>query len=135
MAQNARARAKLTVKINTSKVNKVKKELADALEKTGDDLMDDLIESQMMPYETGSLQRSLKVDKSTSSQGRVAVVTDSPHAKHVYYDPDVSISRKINKNARAHWYGSYIRGNKKEFFMNTFEKNFKRGRGKWVRKK
>ena len=118
---------KVTSKVNNAKLKQINGNATIALIKTGDALKTDLIQSQTMPFKTGALQnRSTFLDDSQSYQGIVKVVTDTPYARRLYFNPEFNFSKDANPNAGGMWFEPYIDGNKKDFVKETF-KGFMKG--------
>lgn len=94
----------------------------DCLWKTAEALHTDVVQSQVMPRDTGDMQ-----NKFTSVQkvGKKAykLLTTRPYAKWVYFNPEnKKIHKEKNPNARDHWLEPYISGDKKNYIYETFMK-------------
>ena len=75
-----------------------------ALEKTGDFVLGDVVEKQVMPFDTGFMQNeSTYVNKSQSKQGKVSVVTSTPYARRLYFHPEYNFRKDNNPNAKGKW--------------------------------
>lgn len=123
------ANVHLQIKINPNAVQAISKMLTTAAVKTMEDLKDDLITSQTMPFDVGTMQNAdtfCTVRKEGDSI-RGALVTGSPYARYQYY----GISRKgnalnyqtvNNPNAGAHWLNPYLDG---AFLKEAFKRNIK----------
>ena len=71
---------KSSVKLNMTRINELTQAAVTALEKTGEALHTEVVQAQVMPFDTGHLQEDATfVDYSESSQGKVSLVI-SPEA-------------------------------------------------------
>lgn len=119
---------KVTSKVNTAKLKQINSDAEICLLKTADALKTDLVQSQTMPFETGTLQnRSTFVDDSQIKQGVAKVVSDTPYARRLYFHPEFNFKKNANPNAGGMWFEPYINGNKKDFVKKTF-KEFMKGK-------
>ena len=72
-------RVKSSVKLNMARINELTQAAVTALEKTGEALHTEVVQAQVMPFETGHLQEDATfVHYSESSQGKVSLVTSTP---------------------------------------------------------
>ena len=75
-----------------------------ALEKTGDFVLGDIVEKQVMPFDTGFMQNeSTYVNKSQSKHGKVSIVTSTPYARRLYFHPEYNFRKDNNPNAKGKW--------------------------------
>ena len=75
-----------------------------ALEKTGDKVLDHVVEKQVIPFDTGTLQNeSTFVDKSKSTEGHVHVVSSTPYARRLYFHPEYNFQKGNNPHAKGKW--------------------------------
>lgn len=87
---------KSTVKLNMAKIHKLTRASVTALERTAEALHTEVVQAQVMPFETGHLQEDATfVDYSESSQGKVSLVTSTPYARRLYYHPEYKFSRQM----------------------------------------
>lgn len=56
----------------------------------------------------GQLQGSIFVDRTESSSGKVAVVSNTPYARRLYFHPEYRFFRGTNKRAGGEWYKPYL---------------------------
>lgn len=112
---------KVTSKVNNAKLRQINSSSEIALIKTADALKTDLIDSQTMPFDKGTLQnRSTFVDDSQSYKGVVSVVSDTPYARRLYFHPEFVFKTTKNPNAGGMWFEPYIDGEKKDFVKEKF---------------
>lgn len=120
---------KLTeVKLNTANLKAIEGLAEQCLIKTAETVFGDLQDSQTMPFDTGELQnRSTFVDASQASKGKVAVVSDTPYARRLYFHPEYNFNQDKNPNAGGEWFEPYINGAKKDYAQKVFEHLMKKG--------
>jgi len=94
-----------TITINTDVINGITKKAVRALEKTGDALMGQVKNAQVMPFDTGTLQNdSTYLDRSRSAQGIVTIVSATPYARRLYFHPEYHFQRTYNIAAGGKWF-------------------------------
>ena len=83
---------KSTIKIDQGKIRKLTRASITALEKTAEAVHTEIVQTQVMPRDTGALQNeSTFVDYSNSSQGSCSIVSDTPYARRLYYHPEYEL--------------------------------------------
>lgn len=99
------ARVSSSVKLNWSVIKRLDQAAIQALEKTGEWLHTEVIQATVMPRDTGTMQNeSTFVDYSGSVRGSVALVTSTPYARRLYFNPEsVHIHTEKNPAAKDHW--------------------------------
>lgn len=119
---------KSTVRLNMPVIKRLDGAAVLALELTADAIHTDLQQSQTMPYQTGNLQNeSTFVDTSESKKGYVALVSNTPYARRLYFHPEYDFSTDENPNAGGEWYNPYLKGGEKEdFAQKTYAKLYRR---------
>ena len=82
---------------------------------------------RQVKYHGGTLQNVRTfVDDSKVKKGNVKVISDTPYARKVYFDPEINIQQEENKNAKQYWWEDYISGSKKELPLKFLQKSIKR---------
>lgn len=115
--------SKIKVNWNFGAVRQVEQAVATALEQTAQSVITDVVDEQVMPMDTGTLQNSSTfVETSESSTGVVGIISDTPYARRLYYHPEYSFRTSENKNAGGKWFQPWIDGDKKEFAADAFAK-------------
>lgn len=85
-----------------------------ALEMTGDYVLDDVINAQVVPFgdsfehggnthQGGTLQESGYVNKKQSSQGHVMTTFNTTYARRLYFHPEYNFRTTDNPNAKGKW--------------------------------
>ena len=109
---------KSSVKLNMARINELTQAAVTALEKTGEALHTEVIQAQVMPFDTGHLQGDATfVDYSESSQGKVSLVASTPYARRLYYHPEYNFQTDENPNAKGHWFEYWLPGGNKADFV------------------
>lgn len=97
--------------------------MATALEQTAQAVLEDVEKEQVMPKDTGTLsEASTFLYDAESRTGVVAIVSDMPYARRLYYHPEYNFRTSENKNAGGKWFQPWIDGDKKEFAADAFAK-------------
>lgn len=114
---------KIKVNWNFGAVRQVEQAVATALEQTAQAVLADVVDAQVMPMDTGTLQNaSTFVYDAESRTGVVAIVSDAPYAHRLYYHPEYNFRTSENKNAGGKWLQSWLDGDKKDFADDAFAK-------------
>jgi hypothetical protein len=125
---------KVKTTMNTQALAKLSTASRQALEMTGQQVLNDLRNSQTMPFDTGNLQNdSTYLDDSKSSSGQVSVVSDTPYARRLYFHPEYDFQKGKNPNAGAGWFDPYIDGNKAKKVKQWFKEFVKRNGGGYIK--
>lgn len=119
---------KSTVKLNLSRMKQLTQAAVTALELTGEALHTEVVQSQVMPFDTGNLQNeSTFVDYSDSAQGKVTLVSSTPYARRLYYHPEYAFQTDENPFASGEWYEPWLPGGISENFApDAFKKFYKK---------
>lgn len=130
----------MKITFNKTNLKKINQTMQDILLDTAEAVKTDLIQSQTMPfgktrknkagkvvYQGGTLQNdSTFVDDKRVIRGIVSIVSDTPYARKVYFDPEITIQQEENPNAKQYWFEDYISGNKKELPFKYYRKMVRR---------
>ena len=117
----------MKVTFNIKNINRINDIAKLALVDTAEAIKTDLIQSQTMPFDSGVMQNdSTFVDDKRIIKGIARLVTDTPYARKVYFDPDINIKQVKNPNAKQYWYEDYISGGKKNLPLKYFQQMLKR---------
>lgn len=118
---------KVTFKFNAENKNIKALEQAQkrALAMTAEALKTDIVASQIVPKQTGELERSAFIDESQLEKLVISLIYDTPYARRLYWHPEYNFRTDKNPNAQGKWLEVYITGEKKDFVKNTYMKFFK----------
>ncbi|HEY5523234.1 MAG TPA: hypothetical protein VIK21_08590 [Desulfuromonadaceae bacterium] len=100
-----------------------------AIEQAGEAVRGDLIISQTMPFDKGTLQNE-NTFLAPVIDSKTRLITMGPQARRLYYNPDYNFQRGKNPNAGARWLDPYLAGGEKEGkFREYFAKFMKKELG------
>ncbi len=137
------------VTINQSKIAQLNNAAIAALEQTAEGLHNEVVQAQVMPLDTGTLQNeSTFVDTSKSAQGKVSIVSSTAYARRLYCHPEYHFHQEaweeeiksggdgknviikkhenVNPNAQGEWFKPWIDGEQKDYVTQAFATNYKR---------
>ena len=119
---------KSTVKMNMPKIRQLTDAAVKALEMTAEALHTEVVQAQVMPFDTGNLQNeSTFVDYSNSGSGKVTLVSSTPYARRLYYHPEYNFQKNENPKAGGEWYNNWLPGGKQEdFAAKAFSEFYKK---------
>ncbi|ANU47758.1 hypothetical protein ADH76_18735 [Enterocloster clostridioformis] len=119
---------KSTVKMNFPRIKQLTQAAVTALEMTAKALYTEVVQAQVMPFETGNLQNeSTFVDYSESKQGKVTLVSSTPYARRLYYHPEYNFQTDENPLAGGEWYEPWLPGGvSQDFARNAFKRLYKK---------
>lgn len=117
-----------TVKINMGTIRRLTKASITALEQTAEALHTEVVQAQVMPRDTGTLQNdSTFVDYRESNSGIASIVSSTPYARRLYFHPEYHFDKGENPNAKGRWYEDWLPGGKHEdFCQKAFAELYKR---------
>ncbi len=106
---------KSTVKFDWGAIRQLEAAQITALEQTAEYLHTEVVQAQVMPFDTGNLQNeSTFVDDSKSKEGKVTIVHNTPYARRMYYHPEYHFQKHENPNAGGKWYDDWLPGGSRE---------------------
>lgn len=112
---------KVTSKINRTNLKIMNSLMQKNLIKAVDAMKTDIVQSQVMPFDTGNMQnRSTFIDEKNVKKGYVLLVVDTPYARRLYFHPEYTFKTDKNANAQGEWFEPWISGNKKKFLSMSF---------------
>ena len=120
-------KVKSTVRMNFPRIRQLEQAQITALEQTAEALHTEVVQAQVMPFDTGTLQNEgTFVDYSESRQGKVSIIANTPYARRLYFHPEYHFQTKENPNARGKWYSDWLPGGKKsDFAIDTYKRIYK----------
>lgn len=111
---------KVYSKINSKNLSSLEQKMIKNLIKSVDALKTDVVNSQVMPFDTGQMQnRSMFIDDKNAKK-YVLLKVDTPYARKIYFHPEYNFRKEKNANAQGQWFVPWITGNKKMFLRITF---------------
>lgn len=124
----------LKITINKTLLKKLEdKGLEKTMEDTGNGVIRSIKLTQKVPYDTGKLEKSIKLKTRKNNRGQVifTIEFETPYARRLYYHPEYHFQTKHNKNAQAYWLEEYRghRGKGQDKIKNLFIKHYKKNGG------
>lgn len=117
----------MKITFNTKNIRMINEEAKLALVETAEAIKTDLIQSQTMPFDTGTMQNdSTFVDDKRIIKGVAKIVVDTVYSRKVYFDPEIHINQEKNPNAKQYYFEDYISGNKKDLPIKYFKRAIQR---------
>lgn len=105
-----------TVKMNFPRIKQLTQAAVIALEQTAENLHTEIVQSQVVPRDTGALQGE-----------KVSLVHEGPYARRLYYHPEYNFRMDENPNAKGHWFEDWEAGGRKaEFAPKVFKQIYKK---------
>lgn len=119
---------KSTVKLNVPRIRELTDAVTQALERTGEALHTEVVQAQIMPFDTGHLEEDATfVDYSKSIWGKVTIVSNTPYARRLYYHPEYHFQTDENPFASGEWYSPWLPGGiSADFAQKAFKRFYKR---------
>lgn len=88
--------------------------VTEALEMAGSLLYSDLVLSQTVPFDTGTLQNVFTyVDYDAAKEGKIRLISKGPYARRLYFNPQYNFRRDKNLHAGGRWFDPYLAGHAK----------------------
>lgn len=123
-------KASSKIKLDFGKIRALTQATKDALEQTAEALHTEVVQAQVMPFDTGALQGdNTFVDSSDIDQGLVVLVSSTPYARRLYFHPEYHFRTDENPNAKGEWYEDWLPGGKYEKFASEAFKKFYKKEG------
>ncbi|WP_352420734.1 hypothetical protein [Proteiniborus sp.] len=108
---------KLNVQLNQTNIKKIQEAAIKALPLTMEAMKTEINNMQVVPKETGDLERSAEV---TAEDNKGVLSYNRPQARRLYYHPEYDFRTDKNPNAQGRWLDSFIHGDKKKWLTDTF---------------
>lgn len=113
------------IKMNLPRIRQLTQAAVTALELTGEALHTEVVQAQVMPFDTGHLEEdSTFVDYTDSKRGKVTLVSSTPYARRLYYHPEYDFQTDENPHAGGEWYEPWLPGGISEDFCKKAYKQF-----------
>ena len=99
------------IKINTQRLRELSQAQVTALEKTAEALHTEVVQAQVMPFDTGNLQNdNTFVDYTYSKAGRARIISTTPYARRLYFHPEYNFQTYENPFAGGEWFNPWLPG-------------------------
>ena len=107
------------IKLNMPVVKQIERAKQQALEQTGDALLTEVKNAQVMPFDTGNLQNENTFEDCAQSwNGTVKIVSSTPYARRLYFHPEYNFSREENIAAGGKWFSPWLEGGTRQNFCS-----------------
>lgn len=107
------------IKLNMPAVKQLDKAKVAALRMTGDALLTQVKNTQVMPFDTGNLQNENTFEDCAQSwNGTVKIVSSTPYARRLYFHPEYNFSREENIAAGGKWFSPWLAGGTRQNFCS-----------------
>lgn len=122
---------KSSVTLNLPRIRQLTQAAITALEQTGEALHTEVVQAQVMPFETGHLEEDATfVDYSDSADGLVRIVSSTPYARRLYYHPEYNFQTDENPFAGGEWFEPWLPGGvSQDFAKDAFKRFYKKAGG------
>ncbi len=122
---------KSSVTLNLPRIRQLTQAAITALEQTGEALHTEVVQAQVMPFDTGHLQEDATfVDYSDSADGLVRIVSSTPYARRLYYHPEYNFQTDENPFAGGEWFEPWLPGGvSQDFAKDAFKRFYKKAGG------
>ncbi|MDB2033788.1 hypothetical protein PMZ84_21520 [[Clostridium] symbiosum] len=121
-------KATSTVKMNFPRIKQLTQAAVTALEMTAEALHTEVVQAQVMPFDSGHLEEDASfVDYKESGQGKVTLVSSTPYARRLYYHPEYDFQTDENPFAGGEWYEPWLSGGvSQDFAKNAFKRFYRK---------
>lgn len=117
------------IKINTHRLRELSQAQVTALEKTAEALHTEVVQAQVMPFDTGNLQNdNTFVDYTYSKTGRARIVSTTRYARRLYFHPEYNFQTYENPFAGGEWFNPWLPGGLYQDFAQKHLRNCTEGR-------
>lgn len=122
---------KSSVTLNLPRIRQLTQAAITALEQTGEALHTEVVQAQVMPFDTGHLEEDATfVDYSDSADGLVRIVSSTPYARRLYYHPEYNFQTDENPFAGGEWFEPWLPGGvNQDFAKDAFKEFYKKAGG------
>ena len=103
-----------------------------ALVRTGEDVINDIVEADIVPFALGTMERTLRpLDVSEINNLTIRIHSDTPYARRLYFHPEYNFHREPwaggegNPNAQAYWFEPWINGARSGFVKDCMAYHLK----------
>lgn len=119
---------RFNIKYKAAVIKGLEKAAQDSLFLTGEALHSEVVQAQVMPFDTGTMQNTAtSVQKLNKDHVQLQTVTD--YAARLYYHPEYNFQKTSNPNAKGRWLDDWLTGKNKDFCQETFAKIYKKRGG------
>lgn len=119
------------IKLNFGTIAKLDNNAKKALEQTTDALLTEVKNSEVMPFDFGTLQNENTFsDDTLSKNGKTKIISNTPYARRLYFHPEYNFNREENTFAGGEWFEPWLKGGiRQNFCRDTFTQIYRRLNG------
>ena len=119
-----------TLKLNNSALKKITKGAKIALGETAEAVKTEVVNAQVVPFDVGTMQESMDVDRSKINNGLATITVNTPYARRMYFHPEYNFQKTNNPNAKGKWFEDWMPDGKYgNFAKQEFAKLYKKYAG------
>ena len=119
-----------TFKLNHSAVKQLTEGAQRALGATAEAVKTEVVNAQVVPFDSGETQRSMDVDLSNAAKGEATITVSTPYARRIYFHPEYNFQKTNNPNAKGKWFEDWLPGGTNaDFAPEAFKKFYKQYAG------
>lgn len=119
-----------TLRLNSAAIAKLESGAMKALGATAEALKTEVVNAQVVPFDTGAMQGSMDVDNSKVAEGVSTITVTTPYARRIYFHPEYNFQKTNNPNAKGKYFEDWLPGGKDEkFAQQTFSHFYKQYSG------
>lgn len=124
-------RVSSSIRMNMPRIRELSDAAVRALEMTAEALYTEVVQAQVIPFDTGHLEEDATfIDYSDSKQGKVTIVSSTPYARRLYFHPEFHFQKDENPFAGGEWYQPWLDdGISADFCRKTFARIYRRVSG------
>lgn len=112
----------MRIEFYDSIINALEEAALEALDATGEQLLTDVTDARVMPFDVGTMQNDATyVDHSHRANGQVTLLVDEPYARRLYYHPEYNYQTVNNPNAKGLWFEDWANDGK---YANKVRENY-----------
>ena len=118
----------IKVTLNPKAISKLSDALLRTADKTMEALKTEVVNAEVIPFNRGAMQNtSTFVDAwQNGNEIHSSLVTSSPQARRLYFNPQYNFQRGKNHNAKGEWLEDWIDGGEKDFVRDTYAEILKK---------
>lgn len=128
---------RVRTRMNHQALNRIRQAQTSALEQTvkgaKESILAEIMAAEVVPKQTGHLERSATIDDSKSKRGKVTLIYDTPYARRLYWHPEYNFRRDKNRNAQGMWLEAWVNGQKDNIIKRTFSALWKKLAGGFIK--
>lgn len=117
----------MQITINKSAIQAINKAIQKSALETGELLRQEVVNAAVMPFDTGDMQNNQTFVEQKEEGDRIvtSLVTGSPQARRLYFNPQYNFRTDRNANAGGEWLKPWLNRDKKDFAKETMQERIK----------